>query len=726
MNSAVRTLRDLFRAGVSSVRLNASAVVATSLFVGITGFYLTLPATTNTRIWEELVAPAVSFDATRGLPDAIRQPLNHRLHDFRLRTDADYRFRIAQVGETRAVHKEAVGDGAAALDACYDMILAGPNGILDDGDEWELHTTELNYNSTGDGSLQAWWSDTIQTGRVNVGAFTAGGESDSGPSGETDGECVYLTGKMAQGGGAQVEANGRWRIGESGDWSKVYIGYMRIYLKTGGILFEGLDSAYFEHISAGMGGEIGGHAVGIDISGDTTSGNNDHARWISDIYGFRWGGNPRNSAYGGCCPRDQPATNHITIARSGFWGPSHRVPLLGGDTMTVVQGVTYNPVIRPLESGNQVDMDLIGWTFKRGPGGLTGGVTSETFLLVGDEQGFGSDMTIRNYVSRIIFDAMGVDETIHPDSLYADGGTYQIIFCRDIGSGSDSCATTGDPVPDSLMKSSPRSLHPDFPVDTAWNDSLTTVVKDRMGYSFRLDSLGDLEDVRSTDGTYSDSARIQQFDDSTGHTDEIDGDTVNIPTPSTGTACRDGDGDLMCDAWEEANGLDSSDGSDGSEDPDGDGVPNLFEWFGTPSSGSTDPQASDQTWVGITATASGGGGGGSTVTMGSGSSARSMYRCPGLYQLTGGLDSAGDSLSTADSTRFCNRDTLASIDPDGYVLIPLGGGGAGSGDSLYLIVTADTPGTSPLDSQTVADTYCTPTGECDISTLLSTPLPDPN
>ena len=41
----------------------------------------------------------------------------------------------------------------------------------------------------------------------------------------------------------------------------------------------------------------------------------------------------------------------------------------------------------------------------------------------------------------------------------------------------------------------------------------------------------------------------------------------------------DSDGDGMPDAWEEANGLDSSDPSDGALDSDGDGYTNLEDWL---------------------------------------------------------------------------------------------------------------------------------------------------
>ena len=37
-----------------------------------------------------------------------------------------------------------------------------------------------------------------------------------------------------------------------------------------------------------------------------------------------------------------------------------------------------------------------------------------------------------------------------------------------------------------------------------------------------------------------------------------------------GTGADDTDGDLMADSWEDANGLNSQDPSDGAEDPDDD------------------------------------------------------------------------------------------------------------------------------------------------------------
>lgn len=504
---------------------------------------------------------------------------------------------------TGAVHREAVGDGAAAFSACWDSLLVGGDGVASNGDEWPLHITELNYNSTGDGSLKAWMEDTVTSDlkTVHVGAWTVGGETSSSVSDPQGGSrCIWLTGKTAQGGGAQVENNGSWDIREDQDNARWYLGYFRAYVKTGGIYIQDIDSLYTEHVTMGLGGTTAGTTVGLTASGDTLNGNEGLTRWITEAHNLRYWGSPRLSRWGAGPPRSQPPSNHYTIARTVHFGPGHRIPLAGGDTMRFYQGVTYNPTTRPLEATNQRRVDFIQWEMKRGPGAYSGAAPDDAFLLVNDStsntnEGGDSIFTLddSHYVSQIKFGANSTIAT-DPDSLWA--GSKAIIFCWTV-SGSADCASDGDPAPSRYKSSTALPLHSEFPVDTAvtFGDSLIAHIVAKAGYSQALDSLGNLRTIRSA----FDSARVTEYNDSTGQSVDPDGDTINVPTPATGTACRDDDGDLMCDAWEDANGLDSGDADDAAEDPDGDGVPNWWEWHGTPSGGSTNPQVADQAWIGF-------------------------------------------------------------------------------------------------------------------------------
>ncbi|MCB9682058.1 MAG: PKD domain-containing protein [Alphaproteobacteria bacterium] len=84
--------------------------------------------------------------------------------------------------------------------------------------------------------------------------------------------------------------------------------------------------------------------------------------------------------------------------------------------------------------------------------------------------------------------------------------------------------------------------------------------------------------ARGQAGTWAMSLRV---DDGDGGSDTVDW-TVQV-------AVRDVDGDGMSDYWEQDHGLDPTDGSDGADDPDGDGRTNLDEY-----AGDTDPHVDDR------------------------------------------------------------------------------------------------------------------------------------
>ena len=85
----------------------------------------------------------------------------------------------------------------------------------------------------------------------------------------------------------------------------------------------------------------------------------------------------------------------------------------------------------------------------------------------------------------------------------------------------------------------------------------------------------DSVDQRVLDDVLSGTAREGTEGRRVDHPDDVGG----WPAIASGTPYLDADLDGMADLWEDTHGLDKSDGSDGNDDPDGDGYTNLEEYL---------------------------------------------------------------------------------------------------------------------------------------------------
>ena len=225
-----------------------------------------------------------------------------------------------------AFHPEAVGYGAGGWAFCSRMVIEGPDGIRYNGDEWPFHVTQLNHEPSGPGSLKHWMEEVVSDQRVEVGMWTTGGEVNAGPDEniEPRAVCQMLTGKLAAGGGVNLEWDGRITRGRRHN-ERWVVSHLGIYLKRGGWIWSDLEDSLFEHNSCAYGGAIPGHTVCLGGAGDTVThrlanGNlrkrNKIVRNITDHGNLRAWGLPRIDRWGPGYPRSEPPTTRITMCRN--------------------------------------------------------------------------------------------------------------------------------------------------------------------------------------------------------------------------------------------------------------------------------------------------------------------------------------------------------------------------------------------------------------------------
>jgi hypothetical protein len=467
--------------------------------------------------------------------------------------------------DTTPAFPGAKGYGATSLDRPRDSVRAGA---------WPLYVWDVsNTNNSGAGSFrQAIQNCADSSSALNYVTFSTGGKITLSTDIDIAGiNNCYIAGQTAPGGGITITGE-RWRIRNGAN--NLVVRYLTWASQASfNILVEDCIDCVFDHISLRLSAKVGGaNLFSVDVGQIATPGETLERTTISsNLLAFPDTSHPTVLAIDGD-PHSSPHQRLVTLYQNFMAGPGHRMPsVVMGDTIGVYQNVWYNWQDRPgqvAESG-QWYTHWSGNYSKTGPATPASGWKRDYALIsrnlsCNTTGGDGTcDWSWRVDSHRA--SQTGYDETISADSLWR--GSKRIIACQS-GTGSE-CTTDGDTVP--IDRQGARLPIGTFQPDTtALTDAKLTILTDSVGNAQGVDSLGNWVYRRDA----FDTARVLEFNDSTGPSAIVAVDTFTVATPATGTAGSDADVDGLPDAWEALHGV-----SVNTADEDADGWNNVDEYI---------------------------------------------------------------------------------------------------------------------------------------------------
>lgn len=451
--------------------------------------------------------------------------------------------------DTIPAFPEARGHGATALATCRGLPLAT-----------RFVTTR---DSVGAGS----WREAVETpmrgDSLHLIIFRVAGlftweESGGTPVVADSASCVYIAGQTAPGEGATIHYRfAQHRFDHARDLVLRGMRFSRGQQTQ--LWFRGPERVVVDQVTTNWGNTFGGGHHLLEAFGDSINYN------ARDVTFQRIMAYEPDSAHAmpirfsnGTQLERGHNPQRMSLFQSFMASVEGRAPMMNVMHAEAVNNIVYNWAGRAGETNGAFRIDFEHNWYKPGP--LTSGTSFRRMPLHLSAGGCGGDAT---YCTKLAFVAGNHSEATSYAPLFIPDTIWEENPLRQVGCGTSTgspvpagaCDPNTGPVPRVWEAAARNTVQPYWPTPRLDLDStvIAGILADA-GASWRLGCDGSPVRIQSA----SDSTQIAQFWAGTGPAQKVRVHLITVPTPASGTACLDSDGDGIPDEWEFAVSGDST------------------------------------------------------------------------------------------------------------------------------------------------------------------------